>query len=74
MDFGPAMSGAERSYDIRSDVWSFGISMIEISTGKFPYDTWVTPFDQLKQVVNDDPPSLPQGKFSATYCEFLNQA
>ena len=68
------MNGAEHSYDIRSDVWSFGISMIEISTGIFPYNTWVTPFDQLKQVVQNDPPSLPQGQFSPTYCEFLDQA
>lgn len=37
-------------YDIRSDVWSLGISMVEMATGKFPYKTWVTPFEQLKQV------------------------
>jgi len=74
VDFDPAMNGAERSYDIRSDVWSFGISMIEISTGKYPYNTWATPFHQLEQVVRGDPPSLPQGQFSPTYCEFLDQA
>ena len=47
VDFEPSMSGAERSYDIRSDVWSFGISMIEISTGKYPYNTMY--FGEWKQ-------------------------
>jgi serine/threonine protein kinase len=34
----------------RSDVWSFGISMIEIATFNFPYQLWATPVEQLKQV------------------------
>lgn len=42
--------GNPGQYDIRSDVWSLGISMIEMATGKFPYNTWGTPFEQLKQV------------------------
>lgn len=43
-------SGNPGQYDIRSDVWSLGISMVEMATGKFPYNTWGTPFEQLKQV------------------------
>lgn len=46
-------TGNPGQYDIRSDVWSLGISMIEMATGKFPYNTWGTPFEQLKQVTND---------------------
>lgn len=42
--------GNPGQYDIRSDVWSLGISMVEMATGKFPYKTWLTPFEQLKQV------------------------
>lgn len=42
--------GNPSQYDIRSDVWSLGISMVEMATGKFPYNTWGTPFEQLKQV------------------------
>lgn len=51
-------SGNPGQYDIRSDVWSLGISMIEMATGKFPYPVWRTPFEQLKQVVMDEPPRL----------------
>lgn len=43
-------TGNPGQYDIRSDVWSLGISMVEMATGKFPYNTWGTPFEQLKQV------------------------
>ena len=39
------------NYDVRSDVWSFGISMMEIAEGKFPYKLWATPFEQLRQVI-----------------------
>lgn len=44
------ITGNPGQYDIRSDVWSLGISMVEMATGKFPYNTWGTPFEQLKQV------------------------
>lgn len=60
-------------YDIRSDVWSLGISMIEMATGKFPYNTWCTPFEQLKQVVKDDPPRLKPGTFSPDFDNFIEQ-
>jgi mitogen-activated protein kinase kinase 3 len=39
-----------REYNIRSDVWSLGISMIEMATGKFPYRIWGNIFDQIKEV------------------------
>ena len=39
-----------RGYDVRSDVWSLGITLIEISTGRFPYRKWNSVFDQLQQV------------------------
>lgn len=57
------------NYDIRSDVWSLGISLIEMATGKFPYATWRSPFEQLKQVVTEDSPSLPPGIFSKPFEE-----
>ncbi|XP_033215430.1 dual specificity mitogen-activated protein kinase kinase 6 [Belonocnema kinseyi] len=66
-------SGNPSQYDIRSDVWSLGISLVELATGTFPYESWGTPFEQLKQVVKDDAPKLPSGKFSSNFEELINK-
>ena len=47
--------------------------MIEISTGRFPYETWRMPFEQLRQVVMEAAPILPANTFSQTYEDFINQ-
>lgn len=53
-------------------MWSLGISFIEMATGKFPYSTWKTPFEQLKQVVTEDSPKLPPNVFSDKFEHFVN--
>jgi serine/threonine protein kinase len=63
--------GDPAKYNIKSDVWSFGISMLEISTGQYPYSRWTSVFEQLKQVVLGDAPRLPQGSFSEELCHFV---
>lgn len=47
-----------RGYDVRSDVWSLGITLMEVATGRFPYPKWNSVFEQLYQVVQGDPPRL----------------
>lgn len=64
-----------KGYDIRSDVWSLGITLIEVATGKFPYPKWNSVFEQLQQVVHGDPPSLDPREnknFSFEFVNFVN--
>lgn len=65
--------GNPANYDIRSDVWSLGIALMELATGKYPYRIWGTPFDQLKQVVSDDPPRLPAGQFTVEFDDLITK-
>ncbi|KXJ68296.1 hypothetical protein RP20_CCG004397 [Aedes albopictus] len=63
--------GNPGEYNIKSDVWSLGISMIEMATGTFPYSSWGSPFEQLKQVVKDDPPRLKSDDFTEVFKNFI---
>ncbi|CAL8095481.1 unnamed protein product [Orchesella dallaii] len=46
------------TYDIRADVWSVGITMVELATGKFPYENCQTDFEVLTKILKNDPPRL----------------
>ncbi|XP_069087832.1 dual specificity mitogen-activated protein kinase kinase 7 isoform X1 [Pleurodeles waltl] len=46
-------------YDIRADVWSLGISLVELATGQFPYINCKTDFEVLTKVLQEEPPLLP---------------
>ncbi|KAK2528398.1 hypothetical protein Q9233_007369 [Columba guinea] len=46
---------------------------IELAILRFPYDSWGTPFQQLKQVVEEPSPQLPAEKFSAEFVDFTSQ-
>ncbi|XP_063983736.1 dual specificity mitogen-activated protein kinase kinase 7-like [Diachasmimorpha longicaudata] len=60
-------------YDIRADVWSLGITLVELATGVFPYRDCKTDFEVLSRVVQDDPPVLPpDAHFSKEFRAFVN--
>lgn len=65
-----------RGYDVRSDVWSLGITLMEIATGYFPYPKWNSVFEQLYQVVQGDPPRLSPNEngnhFTMDFVNFVN--
>lgn len=65
-----------KGYDVRSDVWSLGITLMEVATGQFPYPKWGSVFEQLYQVVQGDPPRLTAAyedmRFSDEFVNFVN--
>lgn len=50
------------TYTVSSDVWSLGLSTIEMALGHYPYppETYSNVFAQLTAIVHGDPPQLPE--------------
>ncbi|XP_056317660.1 dual specificity mitogen-activated protein kinase kinase 5 isoform X2 [Danio aesculapii] len=66
-------------YGIHSDVWSVGISFMELALGSFPYSQIqknqgsLMPLQLLQCIVDEDPPVLPVGQFSEKFVHFITQ-
>ncbi|KAI6658646.1 Dual specificity mitogen-activated protein kinase kinase 7-like [Oopsacas minuta] len=49
-----------KEYDVRADVWSLGISVIELLTGKLPYSHCKSDIEVMTRIVQEPPPRLPE--------------
>lgn len=64
---------ADGTYNVQSDIWSLGLTIIECAMGKYPYPPEVssTIFSQLSAIVEGDPPKLPTEGFSPVAHDFV---
>eukprot|EP00002_Diphylleia_rotans_P037951 TRINITY_DN8557_c0_g1_i4.p1 TRINITY_DN8557_c0_g1~~TRINITY_DN8557_c0_g1_i4.p1 ORF type:complete len:341 (-),score=47.65 TRINITY_DN8557_c0_g1_i4:410-1432(-) len=62
-------------YSFETDIWSFGLTLMECANGFFPYASQGSQssfFDLMDQIVDSDPPSLPSDKFSKEFRDFTS--
>ncbi|KAH7732353.1 STE/STE7/MEK4 protein kinase [Aphelenchoides avenae] len=69
------LTAEQEEYDIRTDVWSLGITLMETARGEFPYPNFNDQciFKQIQQVVMGDPLFMsPVDNYSSRTVQFVN--
>ncbi|KAI8078158.1 kinase-like domain-containing protein [Gilbertella persicaria] len=65
----------QADYDYKADIWSFGITAIELATGHAPFAK-LSPLKVLMMTLNNDPPTLNRetatNKFSKVFKEMID--
>ncbi|TYZ56942.1 hypothetical protein PybrP1_003195 [[Pythium] brassicae (nom. inval.)] len=64
---------ASEEYSYKSDVWSFGLSIMTCALGRFPYSSKGGYWELLHMIRNEPPPRLPEGEFSGVFRDFLDK-
>lgn len=61
------------TYNVQSDIWSLGLSVLEVAKGCYPYppDTYRNLFSQLSAIIYGDTPALPADRFSPEARSFV---
>ncbi|CAG8446223.1 5853_t:CDS:2 [Diversispora eburnea] len=64
------------SYSVRSDVWSVGITLMELALGRFPFPpdgSQLTVLELLQHIVNEPAPMLPAGEFPEDFRDLVGK-
>ena len=66
-----APEGFKGEMELKSDVWSLGISLFELASGRRAYSS---SGENPEEIIPDsNPPSLSKGKWSAPFCDVLSK-
>lgn len=60
----------QAGYDYKADIWSYGITAIELAYGEAPYQR-LHPLKVMKIIIEKDPPRIERRKFSALFVELI---
>ncbi|XP_057467201.1 mitogen-activated protein kinase kinase 2-like isoform X2 [Actinidia eriantha] len=66
-------------YGYRSDIWSFGLVLLECALGRFPYsppqqgEGWDNVYELMETIVDQPPPCAPADQFSPEFCSFISE-
>ena len=67
----PEVLVEEQGYDFKADIWSLGITAIELAEGKAPY-SGLSSMKIIKTIISSDPPRLKdESKWSKQFKEFI---
>ncbi|GFR43202.1 hypothetical protein Agub_g4240 [Astrephomene gubernaculifera] len=63
-----------QSYSFPADIWSLGLALVELATGRYPYDASEGPLQLMIHVLQEEAPLPPAGQFSEEFRDFVRQA
>ena len=66
----PEVMEQKDGYDIKADIWSLGITAIEIAEGSAP-NSELPPMHVLIKIINDPSPSLDKEEWSPEFYDFV---
>ena len=69
----PSPQSSNITYSASSDVWSLGLSLLEMALGYYPFPNtqYDSVFAQLEAIVSGEPPELDTTRYSRLACEFV---